>query len=113
MARSQQRVLPSSRQPVPVADEVQEQLRERAETRRRHRSVDEIERELDETTQRLAANVDELVDRVSPVRLAQSGVEKVKARVMAPSGRPRPEVIGAIAGAAIVGVVLWQLRRRG
>lgn len=111
MAQTQQG-LPSSRQPVPVAEGVQEQLDEKAKREKKKRSIDDIERELDQTTQRLAANVDELVNRVRPSRLAQAGVESAKRKVLTPSGLPRPEVIGAAVGAVVVGVVLWRMRRR-
>ena len=100
-------VLPSSRQPVPVSDEVQ------AELDRRPRSADEIERELDERAQRLAGNIDALSAKLSPSRVARDGVASVKSRFTTPSGGLRPEVVGAVAGALIgVGVLIWRARRR-
>lgn len=77
-----------------------------------NRSVKAIERELDETTQRLANEVDELVARLRPGRILRSGADDAKRRVLAKSGTPRPEVIGAIAGAVVVGLVLWRLSKR-
>ncbi len=100
-------VLPSSRQPVPVSPEVQAELDKRPPT------VAEIERRLDETTRRLAANIDELSSRLSPRRIVDDRVSRLKARVTTPGGQLRAEVIGAAAGAAVaMGVLVWWVRRR-
>lgn len=100
-------VLPSSRRPVPVADDVQ------AELDRRPRTADEIEREIDERTQRLAANVDDLVARMRPGRIASDGVQSVKRRFVTDTGAPRLEVVGAAVGALVgVAVLVWWTRRR-
>ncbi|HEY9412384.1 MAG TPA: DUF3618 domain-containing protein [Jiangellaceae bacterium] len=99
--------LPSSRQPVPIADEVQ------AELDRRPRTTAEIERELDERTQRLVGNIDALNAKLNPSRIARDSVARVKSRFTTPSGGLRPEVVGAVAGALIgVGVLIWRARRR-
>ena len=98
--------LPESRRQVPVAPEVQ------GEIDRRGRSVAQIERDIAARTDRLSANIDELVSRTAPARLARDGVAGLKARVVTAQGRPRPEVIGALAGAALaVGFLLWRARR--
>ncbi|PSK92990.1 uncharacterized protein DUF3618 [Haloactinopolyspora alba] len=98
--------LPASRQAVPVSQEVQ------AEIDRKGRSAAQIERDIAQRTERLSATVDELVDRVAPARLAKDGAAEVKSRVLTPAGRPRPEIIGALVGAAVAaGLVLWRSRR--
>lgn len=98
--------LPASRQAVPVSPEVQ------AEVDRRGRSAAQIERDIAERTERLSATVDELTAKLAPGRLAKDGAAGLKSRVMTPEGRPRPEIIGALAGAAVaVGFLLWRARR--
>jgi hypothetical protein len=78
-------VLPASRQPMPMAPEVQ------AELAKRGRSARQIESDIVARTERLSANIDELTARLTPSRL---------------------EVLGAVAGAAlVVGLLLWRARR--
>lgn len=98
--------LPASRQPVPVSPEVQNEID------RRGRSVAQIERDIAARTERLSANVDELMARVAPKRLAKDSTDWAKARVVTPQGKPRAEIIGAVAGAAVaLGFLLWRARR--
>lgn len=101
------RVLPSSRRPVEGSEESRREV-----NNKRARSVAAIEQELDETTQRLAANVDELVERLHPANLAKVGMASARSKLMEPSGAPRLEVVGAVVGAVVVGVVLWRVTRR-
>jgi hypothetical protein len=77
------------------------------------RTAAEIERELEETTDRLAARLDALVDRVRPAAIAGRGRAAVRRAVMTPKGRPRAEVVGALIGGLIgVAVLVWRARRR-
>jgi hypothetical protein len=99
----QDNVLPASRQPMPGLPQPE---------RSTPRTPDEIERELAEATQRLAARVDELVHRVSPRQLARRGVADLKAKVVGPDGRPKAEIVGAAIGAlAGIAVLVWRSRR--
>ncbi len=100
-------MLPASRQPMPMAPEVQ------AELAKRGRSVRQIETEIAARTDRLAANVDELTARLAPSRLVKESTAGLRARLTTPEGNPRLEVLGAVAGAAlVVGLLLWRARRR-
>jgi hypothetical protein len=102
------RVLPSSRQPLAVTAAGNGDA-----GKERRRSAAEIEADLQATAQRLSANVDALVDRVSPKQIARSSVTSARGLVTTDSGRVRPEVVGAIVGAIAGGVVLiWWARRR-
>jgi len=77
------------------------------------RTAAEIERELEETTDRLAARLDALVDRVSPAAIMGRGRASVRRAVMTPNGRPRAEFIGALIGGLIgVAVLVWRARQR-
>lgn len=80
--------------------------------KQRRRSAAQIEADLDATAQRLSANVDALVDRLSPGNVAKRSVGGAKGLMTTESGRPRPEVIGAVAGALVgVAVLLWWQNR--
>ena len=98
--------LPSSRQPVPLAPELQ------AELDRRPRSADQIERDLAERIERLSANIDELAARLTPKRMAGDAVAKAKSRVFTADGKPRMEIVGAAIGALVgIGFLIWRARR--
>jgi hypothetical protein len=80
--------------------------------KQRRRSAVQIEADLDATARRLSANVDALVERLHPKHVAQSSISGAKGLVVTDSGRPRPEVIGAVAGALVgVAVLVWWRRR--
>ena len=111
-------VLPASRRPmpgpapeVPTATVPSEPPPEPEP--RPQRSAAEIEQELNETTDRLAARVDALVDRVSPAAIAGRGRAALRRAVTTPAGRPRAEAIGALVGGFVgVAVLVWRARRR-
>jgi hypothetical protein len=95
-------VLPASRQPMPGPPQP---------ARPPQRTPDEIERELADTTQRLAARVDELVYQVQPRQLVRRAVAGLRAKVVTPDGRPKAEAVGAAVG-ALVGLAFLVLRSR-
>ena len=114
-------VLPSSRQPVPGSEQYERLAPAPRETDAKdgkrdgakRRTAAEIEADIDATTERLAASVDELVNRLSPARIARSGVSGAKNLVTGPGGRPRAEVVGALVGALFgAAFLLWRSRRR-
>lgn len=65
---------------------------------------DQLVSQIDEVRNRLAMNVDQLVDRAKPKNVARRGIADVKAHFIAPSGEPRLENILPVAG-AVVGVL--------
>ena len=102
-------VLPTSRQPKPLDAKVQAEY-----DRRRTRTPDEIEADIAERTDRLAANIDQLVSRVAPANLARSGVASMRSTVTNANGSVRLELVGAAVGALVVaGALAWWSRRRG
>lgn len=111
-------VLPSSRRPVPGSAEYQREVEARQARdgdagKEQRRSVAEIEADLQATTDRLAANVDELVDRMRPKEMARRTAERAKRFATTPEGGPRIEIIGAAVGALVgVAALIWWTRRR-
>jgi hypothetical protein len=112
------KVLPSSRQPMPGSAEYVRDRDEHGPSNgdkgsRRRKSVAEIEAELQETTDRLAANVDALAERLSPKEITRRSVDNVKGLARTPEGRLRPEVVGGAVGAlAGIALLVWLGRRR-
>lgn len=111
-------VLPSSRQAMPGSEQYERELAARQARdghpgKRERRSPAEIEADLQTTTDRLAANVDELVERLNPRQVAKRGAARARGLVTTADGRLRAEAVGAVVG-ALVGVVVlvWMARRR-
>lgn len=81
--------------------------------RRGNRTADEIEADIATRTERLSANIDQLLDRAKPSSVARSGVANVRSSLTGPNGTIRNEVIGAAVGALVgLGVLVWMSRRR-
>ena len=113
-------VLPSSRQPVPGSEQYERPAPAPRETtgqgddeaRTPRRTADEIEAEINATTDRLAASIDELVDRLSPAQVARRGLAGARNAVTDGNGRPRAELVGAVVGALVgVAFLAWRSRR--
>ena len=102
-------VLPATRQPVQGPQALPQPG---TQVRPGPRSMDEIEADIEQARQRLAGTLDTLVDRVSPRSVAARTVQRLKARLLTEQGTPRPEVVGAAVGVAVVvGVLVWRSRR--
>ncbi|HEU4492212.1 MAG TPA: DUF3618 domain-containing protein [Jiangellales bacterium] len=102
-------VLPATRQPVQGPQALPQPG---TQVRPGPRSMDEIEADIERARQRLAGTLDTLVDRVSPRSVAARTVQRLKARLLTEQGTPRPEVVGAAVGVAVVvGVLVWRSRR--
>ncbi|TNC31829.1 DUF3618 domain-containing protein [Mumia zhuanghuii] len=65
---------------------------------------DQLVSQIDEVRNRLASNVDQLVDLTKPKNIARRSIRDVKAHFVTPSGEPRLENILPVAG-AVVGVL--------
>lgn len=72
-----------------------------------------IEREMEQTRQRLAQTIDQLLYRASPKTIARRQAEAVKAYFVDPAGAPRTEnivkVVGGVAGLAALIVVIRKI----
>ena len=78
----------------------------------------ELEQQIQQRRERLAATVDELSSRAQPKALAQQGAALVSARLQAvthtPEGELRTERLAAVAGAfVVIAGVLILVRGRG
>ena len=73
-------------------------------------SLDSLERDIEQTRERLADTIDQLVYRASPKTIARREVNAVKAFYVAPDGSPRTDNIlktaGVVAGFVAVVVAL-------
>jgi hypothetical protein len=71
-----------------------------------------LERDMEETRERLAATIDELVERVNPRNALQRRVAEVKAVFVDANGDPRTDNILKVAGGVVGFVGLLVLIRR-
>ena len=76
------------------------------------RAPETIEREMDETRQRLATTIDQLVDRTNPKNVVRREVETVKGTFVEPDGTPRTDNILKVVGGVVGFVVLLVVIRR-
>ncbi len=75
-------------------------------------STDSIEREMEETRERLASTIDQLVYRSSPKTIVKREVATVKGYFVDADGNPRTEnILKVAAGVAGVVTVLVVIRR--
>jgi hypothetical protein len=76
---------------------------------------DRIEQDIEETRARLAATIDQLVDRTSPKNVARREMVAVRRTFVDDQGNPRTEnilkVVGGIAGFVAVLVVIRKVTR--
>lgn len=74
-----------------------------------------IESDIEETRARLAATIDQLVDRTSPKKVVKREVTAVKRTFVDEQGNPRTEnilkVVGGVAGLVVVLVVIRKVTR--
>ena len=71
---------------------------------------DRIEQDIEQTRARLAATIDQLVDRTSPKKVVKREVNAIKRTFVDEQGNPRTEnilkVVGGVAGFVAVLVVI-------
>ena len=77
--------------------------------------TDPIETEIEETRERLASTIDQLVHRTNPKTILRRQLDAVKATFVDPEGNPRTENIlkaaGGVAGVVAVIVVIRHVTR--
>lgn len=76
------------------------------------RRPEAIEREMDQTRERLAQTIDELVHRTNPKVVARRELNTLKGKFVDPQGNPRTDnILKAAAGVAGFVAVLVVIRR--
>jgi hypothetical protein len=77
--------------------------------------TESLEREIEETRERLAATIDQLVDRTSPKNVVHREIAAAKAVFVDAEGNPRTEnilkVVGGVAGFVGLLVVIRRVTR--
>jgi len=75
--------------------------------------VSSLEREIEQTRERLGATIDQLVHRASPKTIVRREAASVKGYFVDPEGRPRPDniikVVGGVAGFVALIVVVRKI----
>lgn len=74
--------------------------------------VSSLERDIEQTRERLAATIDQLAYRASPKTIARRQVADVKAFFVDPSGAPRTDNILKVAGGLVGFVTLMVVIRK-
>ncbi|MGI8612966.1 MAG: DUF3618 domain-containing protein [Nocardioidaceae bacterium] len=75
------------------------------------RDDDSIVADIDMTRDRLAATIDQIVDRANPKNAARRSAERLKAHFVAPDGSVRMENAAPVAGGLLGAVVLIAVLR--
>lgn len=74
--------------------------------------VSSLQHDMEQTRERLAATIDELVYRASPKTIARREVRAVKAYFVDPAGSPRTQNILKVTGGVVGVVALFVLVRK-
>lgn len=71
-----------------------------------------IEAEIEAQREQLAHTVDQLTHKLDPKAQARERAADLKERATTPDGKPRPELVGVLAGlAAFAAALMWWRRR--
>ena len=79
---------------------------QRADAQPSTRSPQDLEHDIEQTRDRLADTLDELLFRIKPKTIVHRQIEDTKAHFVDPQGNVRTEKVVAVAG-AVVGVVVF------
>jgi hypothetical protein len=77
-----------------------------------YRTPEDIEADIERQRAQLAETVDQLTHKLDVKAQGKAKVEDLKDRATTDDGKPRPELIGAAAGAVLlIGLLVWWRRR--
>lgn len=75
------------------------------------KTPEEIEAEIAQQREQLASTVDQLQARLDVKSRAQQRLSDVRDQATTADGKPRPELVAAVAGVVVLlGVVIWRRR---
>jgi hypothetical protein len=74
--------------------------------------VSSLETEIEQTRERLAATIDQLVYRASPKTIVRREIASVRGFFVDPDGRPRQDNILKVVGGVVGAVALFTLVRK-
>ena len=76
------------------------------------RRTTELEVEIEEQREQLAETVDQLAHKLDVKAQAKERAQQVADRATTDTGRPRPALVGAVAGVVVLtGLLVWWRRR--
>jgi len=75
-------------------------------------STADLEAEIEDQREHLAETIDLLAHKLDVKAQAKAGAQRVRQRATTETGKPRPDLVVAIAGAVLVaGLLVWWRRR--
>ena len=84
----------------------------RADVQPSNRSPQDLEYDIEQTRDRLADTLDELLFRIKPKTIVQRQIEETKSHFVDAQGHVRAERVAAVAGAAVGVVAFFVVVRR-
>jgi len=92
--------------------QAQTSAKHRAEVQAANRSPQDLEHDIEQTRDRLADTLDELLFRIKPKTIVQRQIEETKSHFVDAEGNVRPEKVAAVVGAAVGVVAFFVVVRR-
>ena len=92
--------------------QAQTSAKHRAEVQVANRSPQDLEHDIEQTRDRLADTLDELLFRVKPKTIVQRQIEETKSHFVDAQGNVRTEKVAAVVGATVGVVAFFLVVRR-
>jgi hypothetical protein len=92
--------------------QAQTSAKHRAEVQAANRSPQDLEHDIEQTRDRLADTLDELLFRIKPKTIVQRQIEETRSHFVDAQGNVRPERVAAVVGAAVGVAAFFVVVRR-